>query len=235
MSWEEEARGWIAWARTPGHDAYWDYSPRFFELVPPVGGATLELGCGEGRVARDLQDRGHRVTGVDSSPTLLDAASSADPDGEYVLADAASLPFSDATFDLVVAYNSLMDIEDMPGALHEAARVLRPDGRLCACVTHPVADAGRFERREADARFVITGSYFGRRPLEATFERAGMRMTFHGWCYALEDYARAFEDAGLLIEALREPRQREDIVSMDPSEARWQRLPMFLFLRLRER
>jgi len=134
MSWEEEARGWIAWARTPGHDAYWEYSPRFFELVPPAGRATLELGCGEGRVARDLQDRGHRVTGVDSSPTLLDAASSADPDGEYVLADAASLPFSDATFDLVVAYNSLMDIDDMAGAVREAARVLRPDGRFCVCV-----------------------------------------------------------------------------------------------------
>ena len=138
MSWEEEARGWIAWARTPGHDAYWEYSPRFFELVPPAGRATLELGCGEGRVARDLQDRGHRVTGVDSSPTLLDAASSADPDGEYVVADAASLPFSDATFDLVVAYNSLMDIDDMPGAVREAARVLRPGGLLAFCATHPL-------------------------------------------------------------------------------------------------
>src|SRR5262249_54862200 len=40
VSWEEEARNWIAWARTPGHDAYWDYSPRFFELVPPPDRAT---------------------------------------------------------------------------------------------------------------------------------------------------------------------------------------------------
>lgn len=234
MSWEEEARGWIAWARAPGHDAYWEYSPRFFELVPPAGGATLELGCGEGRVARDLQDRGHRVTGVDSSPTLLHAASSADPDGEYVLADAASLPFSDATFDLVVAYNSLMDIDDMPGAVREAARVLRPDGRFCVCVTHPFADAGRFSAREADAPFVVSGSYFGRRPFDETFERDGLSMRFRGWCYPLEEYWRAFEDAGLAVEALREPMQLEAVVAADAAEARWQRMPMFLFLRLRK-
>ena len=59
-------------------------------------------------------------------------------------------------------------------------------------------------------------------------------MTFHGWCYALEDYSRAFEDAGLVVEALREPRQRDDVVAADPAEARWQRVPMFLFLRLRK-
>jgi SAM-dependent methyltransferase len=225
VSWEDEARNWIAWARTPQHDAYWEYSPLFFDLVPPAGRATLELGCGEGRVARDLEDRGHRVTGIDSSPTLLEAAASADPDGEYVLADAASLPFSDETFNLVVAYNSLMDVDDMPGTVREAARVLRPDGRFCVCVTHPLADAGRFKRPDEDSPFRITGSYFGRRRFGETFERDGMRMTFHGWCYPFEDYALAFESAGLAIEALREPPR--------PRADRWSRLPIFLFLRLR--
>lgn len=234
MSWEEEARNWIAWARTPNHDAYWEYSPGFFELVPPPGRATLEIGCGEGRVARDLARRGHRVTGVDSSPTLLAAAQELQPDAEFHLADAAALPFPDASFDVVVAYNSLMDIEDMPGAVRDAARVLEPGGCFCVCVTHPFVDAGRFERRAADAPFVISGSYFGRRRFEETFERGGLTMTFHGWCYPLESYARAFEEAGLAIEALREPKQRDEIVQADRPEARWQRLPMFLFLRLRK-
>ena len=235
MSWEDEARNWIAWARAPHHDAYWDYSPRFFELVTPPGtAATLDVGCGEGRVARDLAERGHRVTGVDSSPTLLEAAQAADPEGDYVLADAASLPFTDAAFDLVVAYNCLMDVDDMPGAVREAARVLTPDGRFCICVTHPLADAGRFEQGEPNAPFVMAGSYFGRRRFEGTFERNGMRMTFRGWCYPFEDYSRAFEDAGLVIEALREPQQRDEAVAADPAEARWQRLPIFLFLRLRK-
>jgi SAM-dependent methyltransferase len=232
--WEREARNWIAWARTPGHDAYHEYADRFFELLPEPGRATLEVGCGEGRVSRDLADRGHRVTAVDASPTLLEAASAADPGGEYVLADAAALPFSAETFDLVVAYNSLMDVQDMPGAVAEATRVLRPDGRLCVCVVHPFSDAGRFESRDPDAPFVLRWPYFERRQVEEPFDRGGLSITFHGWAYPLEDYARAFEDAGLAIEALREPKQRHEVVANDAGEARWQRLPMFLLLRLRK-
>jgi SAM-dependent methyltransferase len=235
-NWEREAQNWIAWVRTPGHhNAYVDYSPAFFELVPPARRATLELGCGEGRVSRDLGDRGHRVTGIDASPTLLEAAQLADPGGEYVLADAAALPFSDETFDLVVAYNSLMDVQDMPGTVREAARVLRPDGRFCISVVHPLSDTGRFEAPAADARFVLQWPYFEQRRVEEPFEWDGLSITFHGWSYPLEAYARAFEDAGFLIEALREPKQRDDAVDADPAEERWQRVPMFLFLRLRRR
>jgi tRNA G46 methylase TrmB len=54
---EEQAQNWLAWARTPGHDVYWHYRSEFFALVAPAGRATLEIGCGEGRVARDLAAR----------------------------------------------------------------------------------------------------------------------------------------------------------------------------------
>ena len=50
-------------------------------------------------------------------------------------------------------------------------------------------------------------------------------MTFHGWCYPLEDYARAMGDAGLLIETIREPAASETAVRKTPSWAGWQRLP----------
>jgi SAM-dependent methyltransferase len=228
VTWESEAANWIAWTRRPGHDAYWSFRERFFELVPPPGRRTLELGCGEGRVCRDLAARGHRVVGLDAAPSLLAAAREAHPEGEYVLADAASVPFGDAEFDLVVAYNSLMDIDDMRGAVGEAARVLEPGGRLCFCLTHPIADAGRFTARDADAPFVLHGSYFGRRPFEGTFTRAGLTITFRGWVYPLEAYAGALEDAGFLIEALREPRAPDADVARDPAERRWQRVPNFL-------
>ena len=73
--WEQEAANWVTWTRKPGHDPYWHYSPAFFqELVPPPGQATLEIGCGEGRVVRDLTARGHRTTGVDASSNLIAAA-----------------------------------------------------------------------------------------------------------------------------------------------------------------
>ena len=52
---------------------------------------------------------GHDVTGLDASPTLVGAARDADPGGTYVVGDALALPFGDGAFDLVVAYNSLID------------------------------------------------------------------------------------------------------------------------------
>jgi hypothetical protein len=42
---------------------------------------------------------------------------------------------------------------------------------------------------------------------------------------------RALEAAGLLIEALREPRAPDGLIARDPAERRWQRIPMFLHAR----
>jgi len=47
-AWEAEARNWVAWARTPGHDSYWQFHrDRFLQLLPPPKGLTLDIGCGE--------------------------------------------------------------------------------------------------------------------------------------------------------------------------------------------
>ncbi len=227
QGWEVRAEQWLAWARTPGHDAYWDYRDAFFGLLPAPAGRTLEIGCGEGRVSRDLTARGHRVTGLDASPTLLRAAAELDPGGDYVVGTAEALSFADATFTLVVAYNVLMDVEDMPGAVREAARVLAPGGRLGVCVTHPFADAGSWETETEPARFVVTGSYLQDGPFQVTIERDGLTMVFDGRAYPLQSYASAFEAAGLLIEAIREPRPAQGGVS----DGQWSRLPMFLMLR----
>lgn len=234
--WEREAANWIAWARRPGHDSYWYYRDSFFDqIVPRPGRCTLELGCGEGRVARDLAARGHHVVGVDTSPTLLRHAREADPEGAYVLGDARALPFADQTFDLVIAYNSLMDVDGLERAVREAARVLKSGRAFCISVTHPIPDAGQFAGREPEAPFVIPGSYLGRRRFEGTFERDGLTMTFRGWAYPLEAYSRALEEAGLVIERLREPSASEaSRVRYGPSEERWRRIPLFLQLLARK-
>jgi SAM-dependent methyltransferase len=229
VSFEWQAESWLRWARTPGHDAYWQYRDAFFdELLPAPGHLTLEVGCGEGRVARDLARLGHTVVGLDASPTLAAMATAADPAGRYLAADAAALPFGDGCFDLVVAYNSLMDVDDMPAAVAEAARVLQPGRPLCVSVTHPTADAGRFQSTDPDAPFVIAGSYLGRHRVDEPFERDGLQMHFTGWRYPIEAYARALEDAGLLIDRLREPAAAG---TARPGDERWRRLPNFLHLR----
>jgi SAM-dependent methyltransferase len=233
--WEAQARNWAAFTRGPLPDAYVEYAPRFFELLPPPGRATLEVGCGEGRVCRDLRARGYDPTGIDAAPTMVELAIAADPAGRYLVADAAALPFDDGSFDLVVAYNSLMDMDDLDGAVAQVARVLEPGGCLAVGVTHPFADAGGYAELRANSAWVMPGdhSYLATSPYELGVTRNGVTMTFGGWARPLSAYAAAFEAAGLLIEAIREPSIPDASVAEDPAEARWARIPMFLWLRLR--
>ena len=58
---------------------------------------------------------------LDAAPTLVAAPRGADPEGSYVVGTDEALPFGDGVFDLVVAYNSLMDVEDVPRDVAEAA------------------------------------------------------------------------------------------------------------------
>ena len=226
-AWEEQADDWTRWAREPGHDTYWHFHrDRFFELLPGPGSLTLDVGCGEGRLTRDLKARGHRVVGVDASPTMVAHASESDPGGDYLVADGADLPFDDGAADLVVAFMSFHDMDQMPAAVREAARVLAPAGRLCAAVLHPINSAGRFESDEPDSRFVIERSYFDRRRYSEPVERAGLPIVFHGRHWMMEDYWGALEEAGLVVERLREVT--------DPTDPRWIRIPLFLHFRARK-
>jgi SAM-dependent methyltransferase len=228
-SFERHAADWLAWARTPNHDAYWQYRHAFFALLPePIPSArALEVGCGEGRVTRDLRERGHDVTAIDASPTLVRAAQAADPGGSYAVAAAEDLPFGDATFDLVATYNVLMDLDDVAPAVAEMGRVLRPGGCLCVCVTHPFTDATRVGERG----MTVDWDYLAGGELEPVVdERNGLRMTWEGARFPLHAYAGALEAAGLAIEALREPQPAPDA---PPRYDPYRRLPMFLMFRAR--
>jgi SAM-dependent methyltransferase len=230
-AWEQNARAFIAWARQPDHDSYWRFHrDLFLELLPPPGRRTLDLGCGEGRLSRDLRKLGHDVVGIDASPTMVAAARDADPEIEVRLADAAALPFGDASFDCVVAFMSLQDVDDFEGAIAEGARVLEPGGRLCLAVVHPITSAGRFEGETNDSPFVIGGSYLDRTHYSDNVVRDGLEVTFASEHRPLEAYTEALASAGFVVERLREPPLPEHARS-SPHSGRWQRVPLFLHIR----
>ena len=224
--WDGQAEAWGRFARTPGHDVYHEgfNLPAFLEIVPPAGRRTLDLGCGEGRVGAELTRRGHSVVGVDSSPAMVAMARERH---EALVADAAELPFEDGAFDLVVADMSVMNMDDPEGGVLEASRLLEPGGRLCVAVVHPLDGAGSFEGDE----LVIRGSYF--EPEAKLWEsgRDGIRVTFCDRSLPLERLARACEDAGLLVEAVREPRPSAEFIRANPLAERRLRVPLFLHLR----
>jgi SAM-dependent methyltransferase len=224
--WNDQAEAWGRFARTPGHDAYHEgfNFPAFMELVPPAGRRTLDLGCGEGRVGAELSRRGHTVVGVDSSRAMVEMAGE---HHEAIVADAASLPFEDESFDLIIAYMSVMNLDDPETGVREAGRVLEPGGRLCIAVVHPLDSAGTFE----EDLFVIRGSYFEPVPKLWESDRDGIRMTFYDRGLPLERLARACEESGLLIDAIREPRPSAKFIRANPVAERRLRVPLFLHLR----
>jgi len=231
VAWEEHAADFIAWARKPGHDSYWQYHrDQFLELLPPPGRRTLDLGCGEGRLSRDLKGVGHDLVAVDLSPTMLAAATEADADLETHLADAADLPFDDASFDLVVAFMSLQDVNDMEGAIGQAARVLELGGRFCLAVVHPFNSAGRFAGDDASSPFVVEGSYLARFRYADNFMRDGLEVTFVSEHRPIQAYVNALSEAGLVVERLRETDVPDSGI-VRPRSRRWQRIPLFLHMR----
>lgn len=232
QGWEEQSANWVRFARAPGHDAYWYYRNAFFdEIVPPPGLMTLEVGSGEGRVARDLHSRGHRTVALDGSMTLVRSATVLDPVRRYILGDAVALPLADGSIDVAVAYNSLMDFDDLSGAVSEVSRVLSDDGTFCICITHPIEYSGGFDSENADAPYTLRDSYFGVRRFDQTVTRDGITMRFRGWSRPMEDYFSALFAAGFVVDELREPVPSTD----EGRYARWHRYPMFLHVRAAKR
>ncbi|HWE66423.1 MAG TPA: class I SAM-dependent methyltransferase [Acidimicrobiales bacterium] len=227
-AWEANAPDWIAWSRAPGHDSYWRFHrDAFLPLVPPPGRLTLDIGCGEGRVGRDLVRLGHRVIGLDGSPAMATAASShPEAGGPVVIGDAGHLPLPSGVADCAVAFMCLQDVDEMEAAIVEAARVLAPGSPLVLAITHPLNTAGQFSPGpdEGARAFVIDGSWFERKALADTCERDGFTMTFHTEHRPLQTYTDALADAGFVIERLRE------VGDPDPAE-KWHRIPLFLHLR----
>jgi SAM-dependent methyltransferase len=229
--WEENAPEVIAWFREPDHDSYWLYHrEQFLELLPPPGRLTLDIGCGEGRLSRDLKARGHTVVGLDGSPTMVAAAREEEPGIEVVHGDAARLPFPDRSADLAIAFMSLQDIEDASGAIREAARVLEPGGRFCFAIVHPFNSAGQFEGDDADSPFVVRGSYLDRFRWRDELERDGLGVAFESAHRPIGWYFASLESAGFLVERLRETDIPDDALKL-PRSRRWQRLPLFLHVR----
>jgi SAM-dependent methyltransferase len=220
-AWDKHAENWIRWARTPGHDSFQQFhGARFFELVPPPGRLTLDIGAGEGRVARALRARGHRVFEIDGSPHM--ATSSAELGGIGVVADAQRLPVRTGAADCAIAFMSLQDVDDMPSAVSEAARVLEPGGCFVFAIVHPINSAGQFAPGpdEMARPFVMDpGPYFEERYYADDIERDGLTMRFESIHRPLESYSRALEAAGFVVDAMRE---------VSDVEGKWTRMPLFL-------
>jgi SAM-dependent methyltransferase len=96
------------------------------------GKRVLDAGCGAGYGSAELAGVAECVTGIDVAAEAVEFARAHYPAGNLAFeqASATALPFPDASFDLVVAFEMIEHLEDWRGFLAEARRVLAPSGQL---------------------------------------------------------------------------------------------------------
>jgi len=212
--------------------------PGLMKVIGKVSGRDiLDVGCGNGSLARILARMGNRVIGVDGSAGIIEhakAREAANPIGAtYYAMDAANLPMFEAnSFDLVTTCMALMDLPDAAGAIKEMGRVVKRSGRCVMLFSHPCFDIPR-------ASSWLNEWGFGHKPtLSLRLER--YREVFSEWLSwskyvdyemlayhrPLSWYFRAIRDAGMAVTMLDEPEPTKEFLAQSDSGTAVQKFPL---------
>ena len=152
-------------------------------VLPSVAGRdVLDAGCGTGRYARLLRERGaRRVMGVDRSLAML---ARAERSWHRVGADLRALPVMAGAVDLIVSGLAIIDVPELSRVAAEWRRVLRPGGAVVYSTLHPVGATLGWTR---------------------TFDTASGPRTLPACWHTLAQHHRACDAAGLAIDRVVEP------------------------------
>ena len=114
---------------TAGLDQRWRRET--VKAVVRPGDRVLDACCGTGDLAVAALDAGaHEVVGLDFSPKMLELARAKQPSVAWLEGDVTAMSFPDGDFDSATVGFGVRNVSDLPGALSELRRVLKPGGRL---------------------------------------------------------------------------------------------------------
>jgi SAM-dependent methyltransferase len=172
-------------------------------------GRLLDVGCGTGAHTAVFAEHGWSPVGVDISEDQLRLAR--ERGVEVVWADAADLPFADASFDAAVSIWTHTDVEDFTLLLREVVRVLRPGSPFVYVGAHPcfVGPHSRFV--EAEGMPVLHPGYWhtGRYTEAPGISPTGLRAKVGAVHLPLGLFIQSFLDAELRLEQFEELERRE--------------------------
>ena len=232
-------------AQEQGLDYYrLDYfGPAMIDACGDVNGlAVLDLGCGTGYFSRQMTKRGaSRVVGVDISPNQIGYAQQYEDrerlDIEYVVGDAATIIESlpEASFDLVTACVSLVDMPNPGRVIRGAYRILNGSGRLVFTNTHPITDTmSREWIRDTDGNKLglQIADYFDETPFTLTWVSERYKYPFQttGNSYTLQTWMRWIIQAGFIVEDFIEPVATDEAIAQWPGLGDTRIAPLFLII-----
>jgi demethylmenaquinone methyltransferase / 2-methoxy-6-polyprenyl-1,4-benzoquinol methylase len=114
-----------------GQDQRW--KRRMVDLAAPAPNANvLDLACGTGDIAFAFARRAARVVGLDITRRMIELAKkkgAGSPGPVFVVGDMLALPFHSGSFDIVTTGYGLRNVPDLPRAIDEILRVLKPGGQ----------------------------------------------------------------------------------------------------------
>ena len=219
------------------------FGPAMVEACGNVKGLeVLDLGCGIGYFSRQMARNGaSKVVGIDISPNQLAHARQIEEKErlgiEYTQGDAASVIESlpEASFDLVTACVSLIDMPAPGRVIRGAHRVLRDRGCLVFTNTHPVTDTMYREWvRDPDGNKIglEIGDYFDETPFTLTWmnDRYKYRFQTTGNSYTLQTWMRWIIQAGFILEDFIEPYATDEAVAQHPGLDDSRIVPLFLII-----
>jgi SAM-dependent methyltransferase len=199
----------------------WQLAEDELQVLGDVAGKdVLELGCGAAQWSILLAERGARAVGLDNSERQLEharaALEAAGLDFPLVHASADAVPLPDASFDVVFCDHGALSWGDPYRVVPEAARLLRPGGLLAFSTTSPLATLC-FDPETDLVEPRLHRDYFGLHRLDDDAS-VNYQLPYGEWI-------RVLVDAGLVVEALLEPRPAADATSTywDSSELEWAR------------
>jgi SAM-dependent methyltransferase len=203
--WEQHAAWWQV-AFTDGADA--EYTEQILPMAAEhLAGCAdvLDVGTGEGQIARLAAASGARVVGVDPAWAQLVVARERAGGPVLVRAGAAGLPLATGSFDAVVACLVFEHIADADAAIAEVARVLRPGGRFLFFLNHPllqVPGSGWIDDHILDEQYWRVGPYL----VEDTSLEEVEKDVFLPFVHRpLSRYVNAMAANGLVIRHMAEP------------------------------
>lgn len=221
---DEFGETYLRHASGGAYNALYD-RPAVLDLAGDVGGLQiLDAGCGPGLYAEELVRRGATVTGLDASQAQLSIArqrlGAPVPLVRAVLGE--TLPFRDASFDVVVCALVIHYVADRHAAFREFTRVLRRRGRLVISTQHPTTDWLR-----------KGGSYFDTVEEEDVWKTEDGPYRVRFWREPLTALCQAATASGLLIKSVVEPLPVDEMRERFPDDwAQLQQAPGFLALEL---